>query len=124
MLKNKTCDVIGLVTNTAFNTKVGEVEKNPDYTKYITDNEFNKFSGEIFDVKLKKTKLVANADLVNVEQRVIENKKQKNKKHCLIFFIGKNCVGNHGSQNYLIVQLLYDFLNKLTGTKRIMGWKS
>ena len=81
MLKNKTCDVIGLVTNTAFNTKVGEVEKNPDYTKYITDNEFNKFSGEIFDAKLKKPKLVANADLVNVEQRVIENKKQKNKKH-------------------------------------------
>lgn len=81
MLKNKTPDVIGLVTNTAFNTKVGEVEKNPDYTKCITDNEFNKFSGEIFDAKLKKSKLVANGDLVNVEQRVIENKKQKNKKH-------------------------------------------
>ena len=81
MLKNKTPDVIGLVTNTAFNTKVGEVEKNPDYTKCITDNEFNKFSGEIFDAKLKKSKLVANGDLVNVEQRVIENKKQKNKNH-------------------------------------------
>ena len=81
MLKNKTPDVIGLVTNTAFNTKVGEVEKNPDYTKCITNNEFNKFSGEIFDAKLKKSKLVANGDLVNVEQRVIENKKQKNKKH-------------------------------------------
>ena len=81
MLKNKTPDVIGLVTNTAFNTKVGEVEKNPDYTKCITDKEFNKFSGEIFDAKLKKSKLVANGDLVNVEQRVIENKKQKNKKH-------------------------------------------
>ena len=81
MLKNKTPDVIGLVTNTAFNTKVGEVEKNPDYTKCITDNEFNKFSGEIFDAKLKKSKLVANGDLANVEQRVIENKKQKNKNH-------------------------------------------
>lgn len=81
MLKNKTPDVIGLVTNTAFNTKVGEVEKNPDYTKCITDNEFNKFSGEIFDAKLKKSKLVANRDLANVEQRVIENKKQKNKNH-------------------------------------------
>ena len=81
MLKNKTPDVIGLVTNTAFNTKVGEVEKNPDYTKCITDNEFNKISGEIFDAKLKKSKLVANGDLANVEQRVIENKKQKNKNH-------------------------------------------
>ena len=77
MLKNKTPDAIELVTNTAFNTKNAEVEKNPDYTKYITD----KFSREIFDAKLKKSKLAANEDLLNVEEHVIENKKQKNKKH-------------------------------------------
>ena len=43
-----------LVTNTAFNTKIGEVEIIPGQAKYITTDEFNKFLGEIFDAKLKE----------------------------------------------------------------------
>ena len=86
MLKNKTPDVIGLVTNTAFNTKVEEVEKNPDYTKYITDNEFNKFSGEIFDANLKKSKLVANSDLLMLNNVLLRTKNRKIKSILLNFF--------------------------------------
>ena len=40
-----------LVTNTAFDTKSGRVEKNTDHNKYIATNEFNNCSGAIFDEK-------------------------------------------------------------------------
>ena len=56
----------GLVTNTALNTKIREVEKkNPNHDKYITTNDFNKFSGRnIFNT---------------VEQCAIKNE-EKNRK--------------------------------------------
>ena len=47
-------------------------KKIADHGKYITNAEFNKFSGEIFDAKLKRLKLATNPDLINVEQCVIE----------------------------------------------------
>ena len=57
MLK-KFPDVSRLATNNAFNTKISEVEKViPDDANYITTDEFNKFSGSIFDERLKKAKL-------------------------------------------------------------------
>lgn len=86
MLKNKTPDVIGLVTNTAFNTKVGEVEKNPDYTKCITDNEFNKFSGEIFDAKLKKSNQQQMEILLMLNNVLLKTKNRKIKNILLNFF--------------------------------------
>ena len=56
MLK-KFPDVSRLATNNAFNTKISEVEKViPDDANYITTDEFNKFSGSIFDERLKKAK--------------------------------------------------------------------
>ena len=86
MLKNKTPDVIGLVTNTAFNTKVEEVEKNPDYTKYITDNEFNKFSGEIFDAKLKKSNQQQMEILLMLNNVLLKTKNRKINNILLNFF--------------------------------------
>ena len=55
---------------------------------------------------------------------LLRTKNKKIKKNCLTFFIGKSCFSDYGSQNCLIFQSLYDILNKLTGTERIMGWKS
>ena len=45
-VENKVPGVSGLVNAVALNTKTVEVEnKIPDYAKYITTIEFNKFSG-------------------------------------------------------------------------------
>ena len=74
-VEDKISDVSGLLTNTAFNTKSGRVEKNTDHNKYIATNEFNNCSGAIFDEK--KSKSVTNTDLANVKQRAHENKKRK-----------------------------------------------
>ena len=45
--------------------------------KYIITTLFIRFSGEIFDVKLKQAKLATNRDLAKVEQSAIEKKKRK-----------------------------------------------
>ena len=44
----------GLVTTTVLNTKISEVEnKTRDNSKYITTQEFNKLTAEIFTARLK-----------------------------------------------------------------------
>ena len=65
MLIKKIADTSKLVTNTALNTKIWEVEsKVPDRTKHITTTEFNECSGEIID---KNLKIAINEDLNTVE---------------------------------------------------------
>ena len=49
---NKIPDLSDVVTNTAFNKKIREIQsKNPDHDhdKYITTDKFNKFCGAIFE---------------------------------------------------------------------------
>ena len=48
-VENKMPDVSGLVTNTALNTKLGELKKSPGHYKYKITTEFNKCLGTIFD---------------------------------------------------------------------------
>ena len=47
--------------------------KIPNHDKYITNNNFNKFSGAIIDERLKEAKLAPNNYLNTVEQRAIRN---------------------------------------------------
>ena len=53
-----------------------------DHDKYITTNDFNKFSGTIFDGKLKYAKLPTKADLAKfIKKRYFDEKlKNINKK--------------------------------------------
>ena len=84
--------------------KLEKLKKNPDDAKFITTIEFNKFLGTIFDENLKQANLATNADLANVEQRAIENKKpKKNKKHVIqILFMGKSSLSYDISRNLFI----------------------
>lgn len=59
-VENNIPDVSGLVTNNALNPKIREIEnKIPNHAKCITTTVFNKFSSEIFDVKLATSKDLA-----------------------------------------------------------------
>ena len=60
MLK-KIPDVSKLVTNTALNTNIGEIEnKIPDYyINYITTPEFKKLTSESFAARLKQANLAS-----------------------------------------------------------------
>ena len=74
-VKNKVPNVSRLLTTTLLNTKFREVQnKFLDHAKYITNAEFNKFSGTIFDAKLRQVNLATNHDLDAILKRAIENK--------------------------------------------------
>ena len=53
---------------TDYNTKVSEIEKkitDHNHDKYIITQEFNKFTAEIFDLRLKRANLASKYDIVN-----------------------------------------------------------
>ena len=56
------------------------VDKISDPSVYFTANDFNKFSGTIFDSRLKRENLAAIKDLGTVEQRAIKKKETKKYK--------------------------------------------
>ena len=50
-------------TIVVLNTKIAEIgNKTIDFSKYIATPEFNKFTGEIFDPKIKQVNLVGKND--------------------------------------------------------------
>ena len=95
-VENKTPDTSGLVTTNVLNTKVSEVEnKIPSDSrsvnktnydgkikdvegKYFTTPDYNKFTGDILDVKKKRKKLVNKSDidkkLININEKITSNK--------------------------------------------------
>ena len=63
-VENKILDTNSLIT--ALNTKISEVEnKILDHAKYITTQEFNKFTEENFVARLKQVNLVNKTDFDN-----------------------------------------------------------
>ena len=62
-----------------------EVEKKiSHHVVYININKFYKFSGELFDERLKQANIATNHGLNDVEQCAIENEKKKYKHLCLV----------------------------------------
>ena len=78
----------------------------PDYSKYITTNEFNKFSSEIFDERLKKAKLASANNLNTVKQHATKNEEKivKLKIYDSCLFNAQSYFGNDGSHNFLVFQ--------------------
>ena len=48
----------------------------PDHDEYITNNDFNKYSGKIFDERSNHEKLAANMNLDTFEQHGIKNEEK------------------------------------------------
>ena len=64
-VENKVPNVSSLVKKTDCNTKISEIEGklgNHNHDKYITTPEFNMFSKEVFDARLKLVNLVTKRD--------------------------------------------------------------
>ena len=88
-VENKIPDASGLVTITVVNTKIGKIEnkitdinglvKKKDYDpkildteeKYFTTSDYNKFTKEITDVKIKEMKLIDQSDISNLEKKFL-----------------------------------------------------
>ena len=67
-----------LVKKADYSTKISEIEKkisDHHHDKYITTPECNKFTAEIFDLKLKPTNLASISDIANfVKKTDFDNK--------------------------------------------------
>ena len=95
-----------------------------NHDKYITTPEFNKFTADIFALRLKWANLASRSDLVNLVNKTYFDEKLKNlyrkitsnkTKIVLVenefkklqtfdssLFIGQSCFNNDGAQIYLI----------------------
>ena len=54
---------------TDYNTKINEIKKkitDHNHNKYIATPEFNKFTSEIFDSRLKRENLLSQSDIANL----------------------------------------------------------
>ena len=52
-----------------YNTKINEIKKkitDHNHNKYIATPEFNKFTSEIFDSRLKRENLLSQSDIANL----------------------------------------------------------
>ena len=69
----QTTDTSDLVEIAENDTKNEYIEKKiPNHCKYTATNDFNKFSGIVFDERLKEAKTATNKDLGTDEQRATE----------------------------------------------------
>ena len=59
--------------------KIEEIEKKiPNHDQYITINDFSKFSGTIFDERLKEAKLATKTDIAVITTKTYFDEKLKN----------------------------------------------
>ena len=63
--ENKKSDVISLVKNTNYDTKISELEKkliDHNHDKYITTPEFNTLAADVFNARLAQANLITKTD--------------------------------------------------------------
>ena len=75
---NKIPSVSTLVKKTAYNTLINEIEKNitnHSHDKCVATTDCNKFTAEIFDLRLKRANLARKSDIANfVNKTDFDNK--------------------------------------------------
>ena len=127
----KKVNAIQTVDTTNFVIEIIEIEKRiPDHDKYIPTNDFttNKFSGAIFDARLKQAKLATNIDLNIVKQRTIRNEEKIEKLQTfdLSYFLGKIVFGDDGFQNMFGYQPTFSTLDikKANHEQNVSDWKA
>ena len=140
-VENKIHDVNGLATTAFLYTKIGEVDnkipdfgvlvKKTDYNakisdiekKYFTTSDYNKFTSEILDakIKLKVATLATRAELKAEQDKIV-----KLQTHDLSYFLGKTCFDNDDIENMFLYQPTFNTLESTTdkGIDYVIDWKS
>ena len=82
VVENEIPNVSNLVKKTDYNTKISEIENkittDHDHDKYITTEEFNKFTSENFTTRLKQANLSNKSDISNFAKKTDFDNKLKN----------------------------------------------
>ena len=128
-VENKIPDVSSLVKNTDYDTKISDIEKkiaNYNHGKYITTQEFNKLTNEIFNARLAQENLIPKTDLdaklQSLSKRItsseakhllVENEPKKLKIFDLSYFKDKGYFEEDGTPNYLVFQPMYRYFKSV-----------
>ena len=81
----------------------------------------NKFSGTVFDERLKQAKLATTIDLSTVNNVSLKTSKITN----IYMFIGKSYFSDNGSQNFLIFQAIFNtFIILVRIANTVIEWES
>ena len=135
-VENKIPNVNGLVRKTDDDVKISDIE-----TKYLTTSDYNKYKCEILNAKIKEKKLVDkfdisgftdNSDLdkkeaalaTKAELKPEEDKKVKLQAFDSSYFRGKSHFDDIDTQNYILLQSIYNFLKRIANSNYISTWKS
>ena len=99
---------------------------NHNHDKYITTSEFNNLAAAVFDIRLKRAKLVTKTDFNNIVTSLggkiaanktkndsIENEFKKLKTFDSSYFRGKSHFEEDGTENYLVFQPIHRLLTWL-----------
>ena len=73
-IENKIPSISSLVKKTDYNIKINEIEKKStdhNHDKYITTSEFNKFTKDILDLRLKWANVAIKTDMANFNNEMI-----------------------------------------------------
>ena len=135
--------VVQLKKPTDYNTEIAEIEKkltDHNHDKCITTPEFNKFTADVFDERLKQANVVTKTDfdtkLISLNKKInsnktkhllVENEFKKLQTFDSIYFRGKSHSEEDGTQNYLLFQPIYRYFKRILGFGSgtyIYFWKS
>ena len=115
-VENKTPNISGLATKINYNTKISEIENKINNSVTTTglvkkidfDDELKKVNDKIStnssEILLYESRLKQKEDVINsLERHASYNR-------------GKTFFGHHGQQNYLVFQLMYEYLKRVIVT--------
>ena len=139
--ENKVTSVTSLIKKTDYNTKTDEIEKkitDHSHEIYIATPEFNEFTAESFDLRLKQANLINKRNFANKLSSFNKRINWNKTKHVLVkhelkklktfdsgIFIVQSYFNNDEAQLYLIFQPIYRTTTTFSGIQNIIsGWKS
>ena len=105
-VKNETPNVSDIVKKTDYDAEIPDTD-----VKYFTMSDYNKFTNDILDTKIKQntSKFIKN---IGLDEKI----KNQQYKHVTQVFLLVNCFFNDGSQNFLTFQP--------GPTETIVAWQS
>ena len=130
-IENKIPNISSLVKKTEYDTKFTEIEKkltDHNHDKYITTPEFNTLAVSVFNARVAQANLITkghfDAKLSSLNRTItsnkskhllVENELKKLETFDSIYFRGKSCFEEHGTQNCLVFQAIQRYFKIIAG---------
>ena len=100
-----------------------DVENKNPQSKHITTNDFDKFSGTVFEKRLNQASLAINKDLDAVLSKM-RKKIEKLQIFYFSYFLGKSHFEDDGMENFFVLKPVFNYFKKAANSSEMAAWKS